>query len=362
MPPNPYRRQPNINDMMYPKGSKQPRQVWAAVMNVYKAPETTPQPTPSPTGTANPTPTPTITPTGTAAITPTPSVTQTQTNTPTPSGTPSATTTPTGTPSITPTPTATQPAFILNTYSGATAAYSLRKLRSAYSGNAIRVVRTGDAATLNIGFTSSGELDTTALLNFITGSTSGLVDVWYDQSGNGRDLTQSSRPVIVSGGTLLTQNSKPSVYFNNNYMEFGTQFNVATPNTTIALVAKRGTGNTGVMFGNLNYQNNFGTTNIQIQTGGITVGSFGTGFDTFSQATVLRVSANSKAYLNGTQSSTTNTTSLSNVGNSIIVLGNRYQNDLPYVGFFSEGIWWATDQTSNRTGIESNQKAYYGTP
>jgi hypothetical protein len=90
MPPNPYRRQPNINDMMYPKGSKQPRQVWAAVMNVYKAPETTPPVTPSNTPT----------PTGTPSVTPTPSVTQTQTNTPTPSGTPSVT--PSPTPSILP--------------------------------------------------------------------------------------------------------------------------------------------------------------------------------------------------------------------------------------------------------------------
>jgi hypothetical protein len=91
MPPNPYRRQPNINDMMYPKGSKQPRQVWAAVMNVYKAPETTPPVTPSNTPT----------PTGTPAIT----------NTPTPSGTPNITPSPTqtqsGTPQVTSTPTPT---------------------------------------------------------------------------------------------------------------------------------------------------------------------------------------------------------------------------------------------------------------
>jgi len=107
MPPNPYRRQPNINDMMYPKGSKQPRQVWAAVMNVYKAPETTPQPTPSPTGTANPTPTPSVTKTQT----PTPSVTQTQTGTP--SITPSPTQT--GTSAVTPTPTPTKTSSVTPT-------------------------------------------------------------------------------------------------------------------------------------------------------------------------------------------------------------------------------------------------------
>jgi hypothetical protein len=102
MPPNPYRRQPNINDMMYPKGSKQPRQVWAAVMNVYKAPDTSPVP-------VSPTPTPSITPTNTQ--TPTPSITPTQTITPTNTGTPTQTptntTTSSPTPSITPTQTIT---------------------------------------------------------------------------------------------------------------------------------------------------------------------------------------------------------------------------------------------------------------
>ena len=92
MPPNPYRRQPNINDMMYPKGSKQPRQVWGAVMNVYKAPVTTPPVTPSntPTPTGTPSVTNTPTPSGTPNITPTPTQTQ--------SGTPQVTSTPTPTP------------------------------------------------------------------------------------------------------------------------------------------------------------------------------------------------------------------------------------------------------------------------
>lgn len=103
MPQNPFRRQPNLNDMMYPKGSKQPRQVWGAVMNVYKAPETTPQPTPTNTPTPSTTSpvTPTPTPSGTASLTPTPSVSPTQTITPsnTQTGTPQPTTTPTVTPS-----------------------------------------------------------------------------------------------------------------------------------------------------------------------------------------------------------------------------------------------------------------------
>ena len=129
-------KQPSLNSMLYPKGSKQPKQVWGSVMNVYKEPETTPAVTPSPTptntpsgtpavtpsptqtqtGTPNPTSTPTNTPTGTAAVTPTPtpsgtasvtpSPTQTQSGTPNPTTTP--TNTPTGTPAETPTNTPTE--------------------------------------------------------------------------------------------------------------------------------------------------------------------------------------------------------------------------------------------------------------
>jgi hypothetical protein len=78
--------------------------VWAAVMNVYKAPETTPPVTPSPTPTSTQTPTPSITPTQT--LTPTNTGTPTQTPTQTQSGTPNPTTTPTNTP----TPSSTPPA------------------------------------------------------------------------------------------------------------------------------------------------------------------------------------------------------------------------------------------------------------
>lgn len=104
------RRQPNINDMIYPKGSRQPGNVWvgAVVMNVQKdATPVTPTPTPSITPTSTVTPTPSITPTQT--ITPTNTVTPTQTVTPTSSLTPTPTITPTITPtsSLTPTPSIT---------------------------------------------------------------------------------------------------------------------------------------------------------------------------------------------------------------------------------------------------------------
>jgi hypothetical protein len=93
---------------------------------------------------------------------------------------------------------------LLDTYSGAAAAYSLRLLRSAYTGDAIRVRRASDNTEQDIGFVDN-ELDTSALTTFCSG-TDGFVETWYDQSGNGNDATQATatnQPQIVNGGTYL---------------------------------------------------------------------------------------------------------------------------------------------------------------
>jgi hypothetical protein len=92
---------------------------------------------------------------------------------------------------------------LLDTYTGAAAAYSLRLLRSAYTGDAIRVRRASDNTEQDIGFVSN-ELDISALTTFCSG-TNGFVKTWYDQSGNGYDATQTtdaSQPQIVSSGSV----------------------------------------------------------------------------------------------------------------------------------------------------------------
>jgi len=90
---------------------------------------------------------------------------------------------------------------LLDTYSGAAAAYSLRQLSGSYSGDAIVVRRASDNTTQSIGFVDN-ELDTTTLESFCSG-TDGFVTTWYDQSGNGNDMTRteaSFQPQIFFGG------------------------------------------------------------------------------------------------------------------------------------------------------------------
>ena len=74
------------------------------------------------------------------------------------------------------------PSLLLDTYPNAAVAYSLRKLRTDYSGNAIRVRRSSDNVEQDFGFVGN-DLDTASLLTFC-GVGNGFITTWYDQSTN----------------------------------------------------------------------------------------------------------------------------------------------------------------------------------
>ena len=108
-------------------------------------------------------------------------------------------------------------AALLDQLTGITGAFSLRRILTGYSGNAIKVRRSSDNATQDIGFTVAGDLDTVALLTFC-GAGDGFIDTWYDQSGNGLHLTQSTAAAqfrIVGSGVVDTKNGKPAAQIMN---------------------------------------------------------------------------------------------------------------------------------------------------
>lgn len=101
------------------------------------------------------------------------------------------------------------PSLLLDDYP-AEAAYSLRKLRTAYSGSAVRIRRSSDDTEQDIGF-SSGDFDATSFSSFIGGG-NGYVVTWYDQSGNGYNLPTGSfseQPQLL----LNTFQGKPVINF-----------------------------------------------------------------------------------------------------------------------------------------------------
>jgi hypothetical protein len=100
--------------------------------------------------------------------------------------------------------------LLLDSFPGASAAFSLRKLDKDYAGNCIRVRRTSDNAEQNIGFTG-GYCDTASLKSFCA-STNCTVTTWYDQSGNGKNATQTtaaSQPRIVISGSIIRYGGTP---------------------------------------------------------------------------------------------------------------------------------------------------------
>lgn len=101
---------------------------------------------------------------------------------------------------------------ILDSLSAAAAYSASRKLRTAYTGAAFRVRRSSDNVEQDIGF-SGNSVDTSALTSFI-GANSGFIVTWYDQSGNGRNLTQATQanqPRIVNAGVIDTSGGYPAI-------------------------------------------------------------------------------------------------------------------------------------------------------
>ena len=141
--------------------------------------------------------------------------------------------------------------YLLDTYTGSTVAYSVRKLSSAYSGSCIRVRRSSDNTEQDFGFVSNA-LDTTSLLTFVGGG-SGYVVTQYDQSGNTNNVTNAiavSQPLIVVSGALVTVNGQPSIkYIGTQYLTASTGFTPASTSSYsfFTVYRKETTGNIVVL-------------------------------------------------------------------------------------------------------------------
>lgn len=114
--------------------------------------------------------------------------------------------------------------LFLDLYPNARIAYSVRKLRTAYSGFCMQIRRSSDNSTLNVGFVNN-YVDTNAITTFC-GTGQGFVTIFYDQSGNGNNAIQNtavSQPRIYNNGLNLV-NGLLSLFFDgtNDYLQFTT--------------------------------------------------------------------------------------------------------------------------------------------
>jgi hypothetical protein len=265
----------------------------------------------------------------------------------------------------------------LDLYTGASAAYSLRKLRTAYTGYAIRVRRSSDNQSQDVGFYTNGNLDIASLLSFV-GANDGFISIWYDQTTSVNDFIEPTvgiQPQIVSSGNVITQNSKPAIYFNgtkklkssrvfstSNFSIFSTLSGAGQSDATF-LAQHTGFADLGrtVFISPTNQVSpytklqtffNNGSSRIIISANSV--------FDNTLKLINITSdgSGNTYQYVNSSLDGSLtgqNWTPL-NTNLSIGALGNDTSR---FVGYTNELICYTTNQTTNKTGIENNIKNYY---
>lgn len=129
------------------------------------------------------------------------------------------------------------PNLILNTVTGATAAYSLRQINANYTGPLIRV-RRSDNQELDITGNPTG-INETQLTTFV-GSSSAFVTIIYDQSGNNYNLAQTvaaNQPQIVINGVINRVNGKPAILFDGVNDTFRTLFSIGNTMTRFMVMS-----------------------------------------------------------------------------------------------------------------------------
>ena len=264
---------------------------------------------------------------------------------------------------------------VLQIAPSAAAAYSLRSL----TGGDPKVVRvrrdTGGGAGDNDeqDFTASG-ISSGALVDFVGSGNDGFVETWYDQSGNGNNLTRlvaSSQPTIVSGGSLIlnadghagvglrrdTSGSSLLIFDSGidiinshsfQYVEFQRTFGYTLTSSTAG-----GSNRIGYISSN----------NLQIKRGGNTNVDSGLTttidnpllYTTFLAAdgSASNVHVNGSERLNSVLGDGTGNTTFSSIG--------RGDNDSAVGKFIliSELIIYASDQSANRTALETNMNSHY---
>jgi hemin uptake protein HemP len=254
---------------------------------------------------------------------------------------------------------------LLDTYTGASAAYSVRLLRGAYSGSAIRVRRSSDNTEQDIGFDVNGNLNESALTTFV-GAGNGFVTTWYDQSGNAANATQSTainQPQIVGSGTVFKQNNKivlktdgSSFLINNTLPNRG-----ATSSTFVNLLLTSTRGNVAMMSAsNLDQEQFFPSRNTngtnRYYDVDFTASALPNGFNLIS---IIQNSGTMNAFENAAQVAT-NLSCDTGTATGLYLFRRLAGNGLPNGSGFSEVIIYGSNQSSSRTGIESNINTYYG--
>lgn len=261
--------------------------------------------------------------------------------------------------------------YLLDQYSGAAAAYSLRKLDCDYAGSAIRVRRSSDNTESDIGFTSAGDLDTSALKTFVgTGGTDdGYIITFYDQSGNSNNATTSTasiQPLIVDNGVVQRKNGKPAIIVaGTQHLPLTTSLNPDNAYSNFVVGGRNSSGQSYTAIGSnsgtaLAYTFNLGSTNTIFVANTTKYRQTSSGGSTQSGQSLIDVHYTAtdtwSLYYNNSSQSFGSATSYGTGGQFQRLLNTNLSGT---TGFFQEIVFYASDKSADRTGINSNINTYY---
>ena len=243
---------------------------------------------------------------------------------------------------------------VLDTYTGASAGYSLRNLKSTTT-NVVKIRRSSDNAEQD--FTAAEITDGTLTTFTGTGLTNdGFVTIWYDQSGNGNNATQTTanlQPKLVSAGSVILEGGKPTLEFTDNVLN--ATFSESQPLTSFHVRRYRSTGTyvgIGIDGRDYGYVGYMQSGQFKTYYGAALV--HGTSNTTQGLWYSLANGTSSVAGLNGS----TTTGNAGTRGGSALSIGaaatlyNAPMNS-------QELIIYDSNQSSNRSGIESNINTHY---
>jgi hypothetical protein len=269
--------------------------------------------------------------------------------------------------------------YLLDTYS-ATAAYSLRQLRSDVN-FVVRVRRSGDNAENDF---NPNEITNGSLASWVDaggGTQQGFVVTWYDQVGS-KDLTQSTaaiQPEIYDNSAgLRTFGNGNCLSFpiaSNNYMNIGSSISELNdaPFSIFAAAQNNNSDQGAVICENLN---NGGTGKVQLRldtdgTSNLMLRYKNSGGTNYDIGASTNLTSNTEYLISAFSDASKNISEFDNgnTGGTGTFTGNYTGNDF-YIGKvgdasaylkgkIAELIVFGTDESANRTAIESDINGYY---
>lgn len=198
---------------------------------------------------------------------------------------------------------------------------------------------------------------------------SAYATTWYDQSGSGNDATQSTaaaQPLLIRAGVTATDNGKAALEFDGVDDVLSATVSPGTAVASVATVWNKGNGNNRVLFDGTTGASainriwrDFPNSGTRFTSGASTLqATNSSGTDTQNLTFIVNdgvgngsIADNGETPVTGTMG--TGTMSAYRLGGGLGGLGfiNSYVQEL---------VVYQSDQSANRTGIETNINDHYG--